>query len=108
MTREEAKQIFRDYKDFKDSKWTYSEITANLDKIYDSIESEMNDGPRKIVMRNNKGIQIKKKIYESKKNFEKYAPETINRWSRFFEVEIYSIIRDNWTRIGTVPKQIKE
>jgi len=26
MTREKAKQIFRDYKDFKNSKWTYSEI----------------------------------------------------------------------------------
>ena len=45
------------------------------------------------------GTQWKKRVYVSDADFNKYAPETAERWSRMVEVEAYKMIStDTWER----------
>ena len=47
------------------------------------------------------GLQIKKNVYKSKSDFDKYSPELIERWSRFRNVSIYTLNEnDKWDKIN--------
>jgi len=38
------------------------------------------------------GLQAKKRVYTSFEDFEKYSPETINRYNDIYKAEVYELI----------------
>lgn len=45
------------------------------------------------------GTQWKKRVYVSREDFEKYAPETAKRWKRLVLVEAYEMKKGKWVLI---------
>ena len=56
------------------------------------------------------GTQAKKRVYTSLADFEKYAPETAQRWDEFcgYQVEAYELIEEKWVEIQDWFEQISE
>ena len=48
------------------------------------------------------GRQAKKRVYTSEADFQRYAPETAERWKRFcgYQVEAYELVKDKWESIS--------
>ena len=48
----------------------------------------------------NVGTQAKKRVYISRNDFERYAPDTAERWLNFcgYDVEVYQTIDGIWVR----------
>ena len=64
----------------------------------------------KIIQRDsNTKRQIKKRIYETKKKFEKYSPDLINRYTNSYDVETYKLdLKSNWILIKSYPRKVKK
>jgi len=53
--------------------------------------------------RNGKPLTIAKKtVYVTEKDFNRYSPELILRWIRFYDVEVYKFIDDKWKLTKTI------
>lgn len=51
----------------------------------------------KVVARShNHGRQFKKRVYTSKEIFDRHSPEWINRWIRYYDIEIYEQVKGKW------------
>lgn len=42
--------------------------------------------------------QAKKRVYTSKKDFDKYSPDLISRWENYYQVEVYELVNDKWEK----------
>jgi len=45
------------------------------------------------------GVQAKKRIYTSLKDFQRYSPKLIKRYKNLYEVEVYELIDEKWVRM---------
>lgn len=55
------------------------------------------------------GTQAKKRVYVSREDFRRYAPETANRWKKFIglAVEAYEMVSGKWVKC-VLPKELKK
>lgn len=42
------------------------------------------------------GTQACKKIYITQEKFDKHSPELIRRWGRWWDIEIYTLVEEEW------------
>jgi len=48
----------------------------------------------KVVSRDKKGRQVKKKVYETDSKYTKHGHELVKRWREWLDVEVYSMDED--------------
>lgn len=61
----------------------------------------------KVVSRNAlSGLQVKKTVYKSKTDFDKYSPDIIRRWKWYHKVETFVLDEnEKWELLDTYPSE---
>jgi len=95
MTREEAKQMFRDD---KNSQGCYKAVLTKIDKIYDAFEEQMRQGqllPIDSVMQSIEELRLIEEIKNCEKNIESAKEVLENVKKKLYEEEQFLIMYKN-------------